>query len=148
MHHLGHGRQKVRRTDHYGRTDQVISCMRLVQTLDLREREVCRDVQDAVYVMASERETSSQVYRCRQLEEEVEEVAAHRTVVRQYSSGHAAVNPSRAGLCFAVWDQHPRLRYHLSGRLHRRTWLCSRRLFRHDHVIGLREGLISMGRSE
>jgi hypothetical protein len=56
--------------------------------------------------------------------------------------------PSRAGLCFAVWDRHPRLRYHLSGRLHRRTWLYSRRLFRHGHVIWLREGWISMGLRE
>ena len=76
---------------------------------------------------------------------EVGEVAAHRTVVRQCSSGRAAVSPSRVGLCIAVWDRHSRLRYHLSGRLHRRTWLYSRRLFRHGHVIWLREGLISMG---
>ena len=44
MHHPGRGRQKVRRTDRCGRTDPVISCMRLVEPLDLREHEVCRNV--------------------------------------------------------------------------------------------------------
>jgi hypothetical protein len=85
---------------------------------------------------------------CAVLKDLVEGVATHRTADRQCSLGRAAASPSRAGLCFAVWDQHPRLRYHLSGRLHRRTWLYSRRLFRHDHVIWLREGWISMGTDE
>lgn len=144
MHHPGRGRQKVRRKDRCGRTAQVISCMRLVEPLDLREREVCRDVKSSRTSWRANVKLAVE-FASWKFDDPVGEVAAHRTAVRQCSSGRAAVNPSRVGLCFAVWDRHPRLRYHLSGRLHRRTWLYSRRLFRHGHVIWLWEGLISMG---
>lgn len=145
MHHPGRGRQKARRTDRCGRTAQVISCMRLVEPLDLREHEVCRNVKTLHTSWRANVKLPVEFAGAGSLGFEVGGVAAHRTAVRQCSSGRAAVNPSRVGLCFAVWDQHSRLRYHLSGRLHRRTWLCSRRLSRHGHVIWLREGLISMG---
>lgn len=122
--------------------------MRLVEALDLREHEVCRNVKTLRASWRVDLKLPVEFAGAGSLKFKVEDVAAHRTAVRQCSSGRAAVSPSRVGLCFAVWDRHPRLRYHLSGRLHRRTWLYSRRLFRHGHVIWLREGLISIGMGE
>lgn len=138
MRHPGHGRRKVRKTDRYGRTVLVISCRRLGQTLDLRE--VCRVVKRCVR------------HRRRNFDTEgdgrivLKEEAAHRIAGRRCSLGRAAVDPSRAGLCFAALHQQARFRWCGGGlnglARHRHTSPCRMHLS-HRHVIVLQEGRFS-----